>query len=292
MKKPIFFLAALVALLAFTTGCSSDPVDPTGPTAELTAGTNAILDSGTVDIETTFLVKVSATAGDANLSRIEIREDGVAIPASRLTLDGDPAGGNPSPLAAETRSLNWDVNIVAPSAEGTYTYTGIITDENGLTAEFNWDVTAVNPLTPVDTQQMVLLLNQSGPMGTGGLDLDTRTSTGTQNDTIHDIADTGIDGNLPLADNWKQQFEAANGAVLKSVASTVSFDEINFKEDIVTLYDDDTRAFDVTGTTDRVEIGDLFLVKSASGTIFFLNTSDIVITTDNNDDRYVFTVKL
>ncbi|MEO0638387.1 MAG: hypothetical protein AAFY70_01575, partial [Bacteroidota bacterium] len=84
MKKPIFFLAALVALLAFTTGCSSDPVDPTGPTAELTAGTNAILDSGTVDIETTFLVKVSATAGDANLSRIEIREDGVAIPASRL----------------------------------------------------------------------------------------------------------------------------------------------------------------------------------------------------------------
>ncbi|MEL6734026.1 MAG: hypothetical protein AAFP83_23010, partial [Bacteroidota bacterium] len=113
-----------------------------------------------------------------------------------------------------------------------------------------------------------------------------------QNETTHDLADTGIDTNLPLADNWKQQFEAANGAVLKSVASTVSFDEINFKEDIVTLYDDDTRAFNVTGTTDRVEIGDLFLVKTSSGSIFFLNTSDIVITSDNNDDRYVFTVKL
>ncbi|MEO1587293.1 MAG: hypothetical protein AAFS00_08410, partial [Bacteroidota bacterium] len=124
---------------------------------------------------------------------------------------------------------------------------------------------------------------------TGGLDLDTRASTGTQNETTHDLADTGIDTNLPLADNWKQQFEAANGAVLKSVTSkarvsssyNVTMSSLKLISSKLTV-----------DATDRVEIGDLFLVKSASGTIFFLNTSDIVITTDNNDDRYVFTVKL
>jgi hypothetical protein len=292
-KLSHLFLALLTIISIAFIGCEDDPVEPAGPTVALQVGMNFVVDKDTLATGETFQVNLSAVQGDAVLTKIEVRENGTAIAADRVILDGNPAGGNPSPLN-DLVDLNWVLEITADTVETTSTYTIIITDANEKTASQSVDITTENPivLTPVKVQTMVLLLNQAGPIGTGGLDLETGASVGTSGqtdaDSTADIADMGIDQSLPNDQNWKQQIDSVNLSILKVPATGLDYDAIQHIEEIEEAYE---AGMTLTSGSEKVTVGDVFLCRTRRGNIFIFKTVAIDVTTNNNNDKYTFEVK-
>ena len=290
-------LFALVALFsAVLTSCTpEEPVDPLGPTLSVAAG--GVLDTATVAIDSTFVIRVTASQGDGLLTRIEVQENGSLLSnLDRIFFDGDPAGGNPTPLPADDQDgFTWDITIVASSTPNeTNTYTVRVVDENGKFASVSVDVTTIDPGTPVDIQTMVLLLNAGGPAGTGGLDLHSGDGTGSFTDST-DLRDLGIDINQPLAQNWRQQITTdglTTGAVLRVPAAGFDYAAVTKREQIIAAYEAGTT---VTGASNKVAVGDLFLVFSSDSgseySYFLLQVVEVTVTTNNNQDYYEFEVK-
>jgi len=282
-------LAALVAVTAIYSGCGIDnPVEPLGPSLVLEPGVNAVVDSATVAPGEFFLVQINATQGDAALNRIEVREDGSAIDPSRLVFDGDSAQSNPNPVDMSD-ALNWDIEIQAGGMEATYQYSIIITDENSNTVTESVTITTVNPETPATVRDMVLLLNQDGPVGQGGLDVDSGDQTGTQAaDTTADIRDQGIDTDLPVAQNWLQKIASINGTTLKYAAAGTVWEDVETLEDIAVVFESGT---DITTESEVVQEGDIFLVETTRSLTYALLVTDINVTESDNNDSYTFEVK-
>ncbi len=290
MKKLTnLFVLSMIALMAILSSCGVDnPVEPLGPTATLRASANAVVDSAEVALGDTFLVSLSATAGDAALNRIEVRENGVAVDPSRIVFDGFAAQNNPNPLGGVDQ-LDWEIEIQAPDAEGTFEYSIIVTDENQNVANTGVSITTFSPETVANVRTMVMLLNQGGPVGTGGLDLDTGTGTGTAAaDTAADIRDMGIDTNQIPANNWIQKIASINGTTLKLPAAGLMWDDIETIEDIAAAFAQGT---EVVGETEVVQTDDFFLVEATTGTLFAILVTDVNVVTTDNSDSYTFTVK-
>lgn len=273
----------LIAMVALFTACDTTPPAPVGPSLVVTGPA-----SDTVFTDSVFLLTVSATAGDAELSSISITENGTAIDASRITLDGFTAGSNPSPVVS-TSSVTYEVGITAGSVDGeTATYAVVITDVDGETASESVDIYTENAGTPVTERTMILLLNQAGPAGQGGLDLESGNQTGTQaSDTDADIRDMGIDTNLPLDQNWLQQIATINGSELKVPAAGLVYEDILTSEQILAAFNDG-QAFTESS---KVAVGDVFLAKTSEDNYFILKTVNITVTPSDNSDSYEFSVK-
>ncbi|RMG73965.1 MAG: hypothetical protein D6722_03015 [Bacteroidetes bacterium] len=296
LSLKIFALVALFS--AILTSCTPDPeppVDPIGPAISLEFG--GVIDTATVPIDSSFVVRVKADAGDGAITRIEVQENGALLSdLDRIFFDGDPAGGNPSPIpAADSAGFTWDITIVASSTpDETNTYTIRIVDSNGKSDDVSVEITTVDPTTPVEIKTAYLLLNAGGPAGTGGLDLHSGDGTGSFTDST-DLRDMGIDINQPLASNWIQKISTdglTTGAVLKVPAAGLDYDAVTTQEQVIAAYEAGTT---VVGASDKVEIGDLFLVYSedpgSEFSYFLLKVVDINITTNNNQDYYEFEVK-
>lgn len=291
MKRPSILSLLFAAMaLVLVTSCDTTPPEPVGPTLSLGSGAGLVSDTATVFTDSTFQVQITATAGDARINRIAVSEDGTNIAADRVVLDGFTAGSNPSPVQPSA-GFTWLVTITAGSTEGTSTYTITVTDSAGLTASQSVDITTEDFGTPVEEQMMVLLLNQAGPVGTGGLDLETGNSVGTTGqtnaDTTADVRDMGIDTNLPNDQNWKQQIGTINDSDLRLPPAGFDYDAVLVKEEIVAAFNDG-QSFTVS---DKVEIGDVFLAKSRRGNYFVLKTVEITVTPSDNEDKYEFSVK-
>lgn len=288
---------ALVAVLSMViTSCTPDePVDPLGPTLSVASG--GVLDTASVLIGETFVVRITASQGDGLLTRLEVQENGSLLSdLDRIQFDGDPAGGNPTPLpeAAQT-GFTWEVTITASNTpDETNTYTIRIVDENNNSASVSVDITTIDPGIPVDIQTMVLLLNAGGPTGTGGLDLHSGNGTGSFEATT-DLRDMGIDLNLPAAQNWRQQITTdglSTGAILRTPAAGLDYDAIAKREEIIAAFE---AGATVPGASEKVAVGDLFLVfsedASSEYSYFLLKVVEIVVTPNNNADYYEFEVK-
>jgi len=288
-KLNLFFTTLTVALAVVFSACTTDPIEPTGPSLIVELGVST---TDSVAVDSFFTINVDGATGSSSLTTIEVQENGVTISdLSRLDFNGFPAGSNPSPLSvSDTANLLWDLGIKAPSTEGSNEYTIIITDANGKTDEASVSVTAFVPFTAVDTNTMVLRLrNQAGPTGQGGLDLETGMETGTgASSTTHDLEDLGID--VTKAVDWIQKFRAANGADLRKVDNSVDFVGVEFKEQVLDIYN---AATPITGETDVVQVGDKFAVKTDDGTVFFLFTAEVSVTptSGDNQDFYRFDAK-
>ncbi|MEO0899280.1 MAG: hypothetical protein AAFY71_22905 [Bacteroidota bacterium] len=296
MNKLNLILGVIAATMMLTfSACTTDPVEPTAPSIVFNDGVGAVTSSDSIAVDSFFLIKVSANTGSGSFSTIEVQENGTAITdLSRLDFNGFPAGSNPSPLgAADTAGFDWDLRIQAPSAVGENDYTVIVSDDNGLSAQLSVTVSTFIPFTDVDTNTVVLRLrNQGGPAGQGGLDLDTGNETGTTNsaaDETRDLQDSGIDLNLPNADNWIQTFSAGPGGVtLRKIDNAVDFFAVQYKEEVEELFNNGT---DITGTTDVVQMGDKFAVRTNAGTIMLLYTAEVAVTPTDNGDFYRFNAK-
>ncbi|MEL6594212.1 MAG: hypothetical protein AAFQ68_29180, partial [Bacteroidota bacterium] len=256
------------------------------PTIELVAEAGFVADGDSVTTETEFFVKVTATAGDSSLSRIAVSENGTDIAElTRITFDGDDAGSNPSPLPSTAASgFTWDIGIVSSATDQeTNTYTISVTDNGGNVAQVSFDITTEVGL---ETATQYLLLNQAGPAGTGGLDLDTGDGTGSA-DPEAEIKDEGIDLGAPSNDvNWKQEISGVNGSELRLPDAGFDYDALNNFAQL-------QAAFDVGvpfTTSNKVEIGDVFLIKNGEK-YYAIKTTDINVTPNDNADYYEFEVK-
>lgn len=287
MKKLSSLLIALTILSAFFVGCEEEPpVTPTGPTLAFSAGAGTIDGPADVPVSTDFVITVIAASGDSSINQIVVEENGTAVDASRVQLDGSPAGSNPSPVGPTFGAgFTWAITITASDvADAVSTYTIRITDAAGLSDEVSVDITHINGLTE---STAVLLRNQDGPVGQGGVDLNTGNETGSADPTA-DLVDMGIDLGAPSNDlNWIQKIGVVNN-------SEISIPDANFDYDAVASVAQLSAAFElgtkVDETPEKVQTGDVLLVKS-EGVFFAVKVTNVNITPDDNDDGYELSVK-
>ncbi len=286
MKKFIKLLPVLLAGLMIFSACEEPlPPAPVLPTITLVEEAGFVASGDSVVTETEFFVKVTATQGDDLLNRLSVSENGTDITElTRLTFDGDAAGSNPTPLPTEAQTgFTWTIGIVSAKDAGTNTYTVSVTDATGNVAQVSFDIVTEVGL---ETFTGYLLLNQAGPAGTGGLDLDTGNGTGSA-DPEAEIKDEGIDLGAPSNDlNWIQKISAANSAELRIPDVNLEFDAVNNTDQLQAAFDN---GLDVT-VSDKVEIGDVFLVKNGEK-YYIIKTTNITVTPNDNEDRYEFEVK-
>lgn len=246
-----------------------------------------------------FTFKV--TKGTALLKTVEVLINGVtATDLSRLFYDDQittPFASNPLPIpTADANGFERKIFVRSPAATGNYKYTFKFTDESGQSVSQEVTLIATD-LTLLEG----VLFNQSGPTGTGGLDLDNGKGTGST-DTKAEIRDEGNNINLPAASNWRQQVSGVNGSEVRYITKGVSgapadfsFDNVSGKAQIQALWANGEAFTQKSGNRDisnKIAKDDVMIVKN--GTKYFIITfKEINITTSLNDngDNYRLDIK-
>ncbi|MBK9744285.1 MAG: hypothetical protein IPO94_15645 [Saprospiraceae bacterium] len=271
-------------------------VEPTESSSKVSVATSGL-----------FVQRYKVTKGTGNLASIEVSKDGVKITdLTTLYIDNLQTNfsANPQPIeAANQGAYDKQIFFRAPATVGIYVYTTKFIDVNGLSTTHTITVTvgtSVNSLAGI-------LLNQSGPAGQGGLDLDTGASTGTvaSNPSSADaeIRDEGV-VNVLNDGTWRPQISGMNGSVIKyikkgknGISENFDFANIKFKEEIAALWTNG-EAFtlkSLDGLRDvsaKVEVNDIFIVNKG-GKYYLLTVKSIKVTTavGDNSDSYTFDVK-
>jgi len=318
----LFSTALLLSGVLFFTSCGEDDTVGPGtgtddpPTISITDPAETTVDGGTT---VTFLV--TANKGTNDLQSFAVTEDGVNIPADRYSIteytDNSITLNNPQLLTGnDVNNFTYTVNITVPSensdpeADEDYFYKVIVADDKGVSAEEEIVITVngfviVDPVTPTTFEAMGVLLNQAGPSGTGGLDLDQADGgTGSQ-DASAEIRDLGIDCTISGSENWRGLFGTVNGADMRQVdvsqVENFTFDNTNSVEAIqgafdsgIQLGDDVSTApnCDETTVTDVAQPneGDMYVV-SANSRLYLLRVDEINFVANSNTDNYVFSIK-
>lgn len=249
------------------------------------------------DIKNAF--KLTGEKGSGKLVSIEVRENDQFVDPSKIFWQeiSMSVGDNPFMLAETDQEgfENQDLFIMTPASEGNFIYKVILTDEFGLTAQLEFDVTTLPSGTPIE-MRLGVLLNSAGPDGTGGLDLDNGNSTNSD-DSEAEIKDNGIDTDLPVDQNWLRTISpiAENGVSMKylkagegGLPEGFTFEGIEFKEDLADLF---VNGIDlVDGASDFVLPGDVFIVER-DGVYWALEVISITTDPNNNEDNYEFDIK-
>lgn len=306
----LFFAFSVFSL--FLTSCGDDinnPIDDNTPASVKLNDALGYIDADSdVALGGSFSVYLTATKGSNPMKTLTILEDGqkIDITTDRISFDGNTGVANPLLLLQDkVNSFEQRITIKAHNSYSVGTYDFVVTDDKGLTSKVSLKINVVG--TKVNSLEGILL-NQSGPAGQGGLDLDTGASTGTvetdANSKNAEIRDEGVVNiNPPYDQTWKQQISGMNGSEIKyikkgqnGVSESFSFDGIQYKEQVAALWGSGVAltlksADGKRNVTDKVAKGDIFIVKNGDK-YYLLNTKDIVVTQDNNKDSYTFDVKL
>jgi hypothetical protein len=316
---------AFILTLLIATGCEDATPDPEalGPEIEFLEGAGLVSMSQDLDVtETTFTVQVSANIGDNPLRSLTFLVDGVAPGAAdignyikAITSNGTSITPN-NPISAEPDNTNggvWEMQIAAfdQVVGQTVTYAFEIADDANNVALASVDITIIDPGTPLAGNLTGVLLNQAGPAGTGGLDLDTGDGTGSSA-AESEIRDLGIDCTIDPAnaENWRGQIGTINGANMIKVDPTTlgegfTFADVQTIEAVRAAYDDNAgnvladgvsqsascAETPVTDVSDVVAVGDLFGVLSAGGTYYLIQIDEVNAIGGSNGDNYVISIK-
>ncbi|MCZ2100256.1 MAG: hypothetical protein LC107_01805 [Chitinophagales bacterium] len=304
----LFFAFGVFSL--FLTSCGDDvdnPIDTTTPpSVKLNEALGYITEDSDVALGESFSVYLSAAKGSNPMYTLTILEDGekIDITTDRISFDGSVGVANPLLLLQDrVNAFEQRITIKAHPTIEAKTYEFLVTDDKGHSSKVSLIINVVG--TRVNTLEGQLL-NQSGPAGQGGLDLDTGASTGTLSTNPSskeaEIRDEGIVDVLN-DQTWKQQISGMNGSEIKyikkgqnGISENFSFDDVLFKEQIVALWGNGV-AFTNKSTdgqrdvSEKVQAGDIFIVKNGEK-YYLLYTADVVVTTENNNDYYLFDVKL
>jgi hypothetical protein len=247
------------------------------------------------DIKNVF--KLTAVKGTGDLVSITVTENDQLLEVENIFWKGISMSVATNPfLLDETDQGGFDAQdlyIMTPASEGTFVYKIILTDEYDLSAELEFDVTTLPNGTAIEMREGVLL-NAAGPMGTGGLDLDTGMGTGSL-DAAAEIKDNGIDQTLPINSNWRRTISPTNNAVVKylkpgqgGLPETFAFADVAFKEDLPGFFDSGVAL--TNGASEVVEIEDVFIVER-DGKYWMLEVIEIVTDPSGNEDSYKFDIK-
>jgi len=234
-------------------------------------------------------VNVTGVKGTLDLASITVLENNEIVDESRLDYNTVDFASNPLPLfSPDTEGFTSNVTIRTTS--GTNTYIIRVADTADNVAEFTFDIEEEMNTTPLEDEFLqVLVSNASGP-DLGGLDLSAGAAVSSSN-MMANIRDLGIDLGLPNATNWLQQIEPVNGARLSVVNLTnlpenFSYTSVSSKEEIEAAFN---TGAEVT-ISPALQVGDL-LTAAVDGTFYLMQLDDVVVTTNDNQDRYEFSIK-
>ena len=242
-------------------------------------------------------VTIVADDPDGNIRDLSFLRDGASVQFASgnvRTEDNTPIASNPVLIVDETDGFTRTYIFRTAADEGdSVMYTAIITDDEGLTDSASVSLFNRLPLTRIERDLSgTLLLNAGGPAGQGGLDLDTGEGTGSQ-DTLAEIADRGIDTDLPLEDNWLLQIQPVDGAILRQVSETylteqgLTFADVEFVEEIVGAFEstsvDEPRSNALDG-------GEIFAIFD-NDRYYLIEIAAVNVTTADNSDSYEINIK-
>ena len=305
-SQTLMFLLA-VGLMVFS-GCSEDeplgtsnPI-PQGPSIQLVSDAGFIAGDAEINLGELVNIKVSALPGDEDLKSIEIFEGSEKLATDRFVVEGGAITSNNPFLITGSKTSGGEYEIEITPVDvplETRTYIVEVTDGANLTAAVSFSITVTG--TPV-SEITGVLLNQGGPAGQGALNLNDGSSTGTSSSdptsaTAH-IKDEGINTDLALADNWRQQISAINGSVIRTPGATMpegfSYENITTREALVAAFDvaDDLTQKNANDelVSEVVQVGDIFLVQNGDD-YWILETTAVNITDADNSDNYEFSIK-
>ncbi len=312
MQKFIFQIVGLTLItgILLFNACTDDTTgggdSDIAPQASLVAESGVISDNAEVAPSAPFVVKLRTTPGSNQIKAISVLEEGVKLPTARFTVkENGQALTTQNPLLVLGTSKGgsvYEITVTAHTGESTKRYTFEVTDDNNLTDQVSVDIT-----TKVIELTGKLLLNQAGPEGQGGLDLDTGNSVEGEDPTVAsykeaEINDEGINTDLALDKNWRQRISAVedNKASIRYPGSGLPE---NFDYAGVTTYEQAKAAYDSgkaftapdprggsEKVSDVVKVGDVFLVKRESN-YYVLKVTKINVTAADNKDSYEFSIK-
>ena len=284
MMNKILSLFAILSLL-FLAACGDDePMDIVNPDLALFDDLN--VDSSVVEAGDTLVVNIQATAGTNEINSLSFLENGERFPdfSERLYLNDSAAVSNILPVDGDDRQgFSSEITILAAAEAGSYEVEITVADDdnNSATVSFIYFVSDVNTLEGV-------LLNQAGPVGTGGLDLDNGQGTGSASPDA-EIRDQGIDlGAEADSVNWIQRIAPItdNNVELAALSAEFDFDGVYTQAQVAESFDEAA----TVAESDVIQVGDVFAVRRA-GNHYLLLVTDVNITPDNNNDSYTFTIK-
>lgn len=316
MKR--LWLVAIAALFTFGTFFTSCTPDETGggttttdnfaPTLTMladdpTSGTASVISSDVTftleSAETNFYVAIEGADATPPLKTLDVLYNGAAAGdrlASITAADGaDITVNNPLLLVSPyDQGFKFLVKLKTGTDFGENVYKFILTDNGGLTSEVSLTVTTIqeDQGTPITlTQENGLIFNAAGP-NNGAFDLETFSNVSSSSD-ISELQDNGIDIALPAASNWKRTISPENGATMVKVNTTAMGENYDFysvatKEEILTAWDNGTA---VTATTEAINVGDEFVVRSSSGTYFLIRFTAVTETLSDNLDYYTLDMR-
>lgn len=307
--KFTLFLTVAVSLL-FTQSCTDDtgstgtPDNPTklGPELSFVAETGFVSANSEVKTGEVFKIKIKTVAGDADLKSLTIKEDATNLPTDRFTINNGGIIANNPLLIVDKKGTTYEIAITSVNAFKTAkTYSFEVADDGGLKDKIEVTVTTTGEGVTLLTG---IIMNQAGPTGQGGLDLETGNSTGTivtaKDSTAKKahIKDEGIDLSKPNDKNWKQQISGINGSVIRKAGTKLgenfSFDKVAFKEEVVAAYGngDELTLSNAKAekTTDVLKVGDVFMVKNGEK-YWMIKVTKITPTASNNEDSVEFSIK-
>jgi hypothetical protein len=312
MKKIfwVFAGALLLSNLFLSTGCGEDTTDPVNelaPVVSITDGPTpeSLVGGGKVT------VAVNAIKGTKALKSLTVYQGTSKVSIDDLKIDGSLAAANPVLIVNPTDNMTWVLEITVGETAGTVAYTVEVADEGGKSDEASFDVTVETAIEKTITGATIKLWNAGGPVGTGGIDLEDGSSTGTRLHTASgddsylkaELRDMGIDSLAGSGDNWRRRIGGINGTVVRKVNTSspdFDFSKIASKEAVLAVYNaaaDLTETLPNWGTfkvSAEVQEGDVFAVFKSSGSVYYLVKVEAITETTtlgNNEDNYRVTIK-
>ncbi len=302
-----FSAMAFMAMTLTLVSCEDDPiVTPpvvnSDPTVELQDDSGMIVDSFAITNQGangSFVGRiVIGDDVDDNLQTVSFERDGVLLDGTTSSVRPDSVTSLLSSNRTLVDSFGFSRTFFfqAPNEyDASTTYTITVTDADQATASVDFTITTPVEIvtTPIEQEYTtVLFSNQAGPAGTGGVDLDLGQGTGSM-DLTAELRDLGIDTGQPDATNWRRQIAPVNGTVLRAPSSTWvdenPFADVSTKEAILDAFN--SSSVDI-GESQMVTPGSIYAVWSSDNSRYYLvEVMNVILTADDNTDRYVLNIK-
>ena len=251
-----------------------------------------VISSGTVfntPDNTALTLNVNAVRGPSEIASISVWENGSTImDLSRIQFNGENFESNAMPLfSPDTEGFDAAVTLITTT--GTNSYVIRITDLDDNSSDFAFDVVGPADTTPLAGEITVVLVSNADGPDNGSLDMSIGAAV-SSGSLMADLEDLGID-NGPLATNWMQQIQPVNGAILSIVRLDMlpegfSYASVNSKEEIEAAFN----TGDQVSISPVLQAGDLLTV-AADGTFYLMQVDNVIVTTNNNEDQYEFSIK-
>lgn len=238
---------------------------------------------------------VTVMSNGVDLANLSILQNGVLITDLTTIYYGDlNTNFTANPMEITGDDVNGFVKdiYVRQFGMGESTYTIQVENVAGKTASADYGIETIVGTAVDATFDMRLLSNAVGA-NLGGLDLYTGDNVSV-NSADATIIDQGINGN-GAATNWIQKFRHnGNGSVKELSAEQTSagfaFDDVEYKEEILDLWDNAVSPANDQEPTNKVMVGDVFIISNDND-YFLLECTNVEVTTTNNSDFYNFKVK-